>query len=158
MSLTDTFKTTPRSTLKNLVQILHDGQQGFKTASENVKDSNLKEVFSRFSLQRSKFAGELESELLTLGEEDPQNEGGTVSGSIHRGWIDLKAAFTSHDNHAVLAEAERGEDSAKKAYEEALETELPMPIRKIVIRQAEEIQRAHDEVKALRDAAKASKA
>jgi len=158
MSLTDTFKTTPRSTLKNLVQTLHDGQQGFKRASENVKDSNLKEVFSRFSLQRSKFAGELESELLTLGEEDPQNEGSTVTGTIHRGWIDLKAALTSHDNHAVLAEAERGEDAARKAYEEALETELPMPIRKIVIRQAEEIQRAHDEVKALRDAAKASKA
>jgi len=155
MSLTT---TNPVKTLKTLVQTLHDGQAGFKNASENVKDTNLKEVFSRFSLQRSMFAGELEAELLTLGEVDPQKEGSTVAGALHRGWIDLKAAFTSNDNHAVLAEAERGEDSAKKAYNDALAEELPKPIAEIVSRQAVEIQRAHDEVKALRDAAKAAKA
>jgi uncharacterized protein (TIGR02284 family) len=155
MSLTT---TNPIKTLKNLIQTLHDGQEGFKNASENVKDTNLKEVFSRFSLQRSKFAGELEAELLTLGEEDPQKEGSTLTGAVHRGWIDLKAALTSKDNYAVLAEAERGEDAAKKAYREALAEELPKPITEILSRQAVEIQRAHDEVKALRDAAKAEKA
>jgi uncharacterized protein (TIGR02284 family) len=154
MSLTDTFKTTPRSTLKNLVHTLRDGQEGFRKASEDVKNTRLKDVFSRLSLQRAKFAGELEAELLTLGEEDPQNEGSTVAGAVHRGWMDLKAALTSNDEHAVLAEAERGEDSAVKEYKEALETELPEPIRKIVSKQAVDIKRAHDEVKTLRDAAK----
>jgi len=155
MSLTDTFTTTPRSTLKNLVQILHDGRDGFRTASENVKDSKLKTVFSRLSLQRSKFAGELESELLSLGEEDPQKEGGTVSGSIHRTWIDLKAALTSHEDHAVLAEAERGEDSAVKAYLDALEQEnIPAPLHDIIVRQATDVKLAHDAVKAMRDASK----
>ena len=156
MSLTETFKTSPKHTLKNLVQILHDGQQGFRKASENVKDAQLKEVFSRFSLQRSKFAGELESELLSLGEEDPQNEGTTIAGTVHRGWIDLTAAFTSNDNHAVLAEAERGEDAAVKAYKEALENELPSSVRQTVAAQATQIKLAHDEVKALRDASKSS--
>jgi hypothetical protein len=124
MSLTT---TSPINTLKNLIQTLHDGQEGFKKASENVKDSHLKEVF-------------------------------TIVGSMHRGWIDLKSALTSHDNHAVLAEAERGEDVAKKAYKDALAKELTAPIRQIVMRQAEAIQLAHDEVKTLRDAAKAEKA
>jgi uncharacterized protein (TIGR02284 family) len=152
MSLTDTFKSTPKSTLKNLVQILNDGKEGFRQASENVKDPALKQVFSRYSLQRSKFAGELEAELLTLGEDDPQDEGTTLSGKLHRGWIDIKAAVTKNDDHAVLAEAERGEDVAKKAYKDALETELPGPLRVIISAQADEVTLAHNEVRDLRDA------
>ena len=151
---TDTIKTS-RKTLKNLVQILHDGRDGFKKASEGVKDPQLKQLFSRFSLQRSEFAGELEEELRNLGEKDPQDEGNTITGTAHRVWIDLKAALTKNDEHAVLAEAERGEDAAKAAYKDALEEEeLPAPLREVITRQATEVQAAHDEVKALRDAAK----
>jgi hypothetical protein len=54
MSLSDTFKTTPKSTLKNLVQTLNDGREGFQQASENVKNLQLKTLFSKFSLQRSR--------------------------------------------------------------------------------------------------------
>lgn len=143
--------SSPQKTLKSLVEILHDGQLGFAHAAESVKNPRLKELFGRFSLQRSQFAGELQRELLTLGEKDPQKEGGTAAGALHRGWIDLKAAFVSEDNHAILSEAERGEDVAKKAYKDALEEELPAPLRQIVATQAVAIQAAHDEVKALRD-------
>ncbi len=85
MSITDTFKTTPKSTLKNLVQILNDGHEGYKQSAENVKNPGLKTLFSRFSLARSKMAGELEAELQSLGEDDPQNEGTTLAGKVHRG-------------------------------------------------------------------------
>ncbi len=152
MSITDTFKSTPKSILKNLVQTLKDGQEGFKQSAHHVKIPELKDLFERFSLERAKMAGELETELLSLGEEDPQNEGTSLSGKVHRGWIDLKAALTKNDDHAVLEEAERGEDVAKSAYKDALEHDLPAPIREIVERQATEVKRAHDEVKRLRDA------
>jgi uncharacterized protein (TIGR02284 family) len=156
MSTTDTFKTNPRSTLRNLLQILHDGQEGFKKASEAVKEPQLKQTFSQFSLQRSKFAGELESELLSLGEKDPQDEGTTVSGALHRTWIDLKVALTNGDAHSILSEAERGEDAAKKAYKNALETDLPAPLRELLTRQSEEVLQAHNTVRDLRDITKKS--
>ena len=149
---TSTFSA--KKELKKLVEILHDGQMGFAHAADSVKNPRLKEIFSRFSLQRAKFAGELEAELLSLGEKDPQKEGGTAAGALHRGWIELKGAFLSEDNHAILSEAERGEDIAKKAYKEALEDELPAPLRQIIIAQAGAVQAAHDEVKALRDVMK----
>jgi uncharacterized protein (TIGR02284 family) len=152
-----TFTSSPQTTLKNLVQILNDGKEGFRQSAENVKNPELKELLSSLSLQRSEFSGQLQSELLSLGEEDPQKEGTTVSGKIHRTWIDIKSALTKNDDHAVLEEAERGEDAAKAAYKEALETDnLPAPIREIITAQATEIQAAHDEVKALRDATKKS--
>jgi uncharacterized protein (TIGR02284 family) len=151
----NTTQTSSCETLKNLVQILHDGQEGFRTASEDVKSALLKEIFSRFSLQRAKFAGELEAELLSLGEVDPQDEGTTLRGAAHRVWIDLKAALTGNDLHAVLAEAERGEDAAVKAYKEALaQQDLPSSLRSLISRQALAVKATHDEVKALRDAAK----
>ena len=143
-----------RNVLSNLVQILHDGQEGFRKASEGVKDAQLKELFSRFSLQRAEFSGQLENELRNLGEEDPQDEGSTVAGTAHRVWIDLKAAITGNDAHAILAEAERGEDAAKDAYKNALAEELPAPLHELVSKQAAQVQKAHDEVKALRDATK----
>ena len=152
MSISAPFKFTPRSTLKNLVETLHDGQMGFRKAAEGVTDPKLKELFDRFSLQRSKFAGELESELLSFGEKDPEKEGGTVAGAVHRGWIDIKSALMKQDNHAILSEAERGEDVAKKAYKEALEQEnITGNLRQIISTQAAAIQKAHDEVKMLRD-------
>ncbi len=147
--------SSPQKTLRNLVEILHDGQMGFGHAADSVKNPRLKELFSRFSLQRAKFAGELQSELVAMGEKDAHKEGGTAMGALHRGWIQLKSAFVNEDNHAILSEAERGEDVAKKAYKEALEDhDLSAPLRQIITVQAVAIQTAHDEVKALRDAMK----
>ena len=142
------------STLNGLIETLKDGQQGFKEASEAVKQPQLKSLFSEFSLQRAKFAGELQNEAISLGEHDPEDTSSTA-GAMHRAWINLKAAITSGDDHAVLAECERGEDSAVAEYKKAMEEEeLSAPIRETISRQYTDVKSAHDRIKALRDAAK----
>ena len=143
------------STINSLIETLKDGQEGFKQAAEAVKDSNLKSLFSEFSLQRAKFAGELQSEARSIGESEPEDSSSTA-GALHRAWINLKAAVTSGDDHAILAECERGEDSALGEYKEAMEEGLVSPINEIVSRQYSEVKSAHDRIKQLRDAAKAS--
>jgi uncharacterized protein (TIGR02284 family) len=141
------------STINCLIETLKDGQEGFKQASEAVKDTNLKSLFSEYSLQRAKFAGELQSEARQLGESEPE-ESSSSAGAMHRAWINIKSAVTSGDDHSILAECERGEDSAVKEYKEALEEDLSSPIRAIVSRQYSEVKSAHDRVKQMRDAAK----
>ena len=142
------------STINGLIETLKDGQRGFKEAAEAVEDLQLKTLFNEYSLQRSRFAGELQSEAIRLGENKPEDSG-SVSGAMHRAWIDLKSAVTSGDDHAILAECERGEDSAMKEYRDAMEKEeLSSPIRQIVSRQFTEVQNAHDRIKQLRDATK----
>src|SRR4029078_8704180 len=49
------------STLNGLIETLKDGQEGFRQASEAVKDCQLKMLFGEYSLQRAKFAGELQN-------------------------------------------------------------------------------------------------
>ena len=144
------------STINDLIETLKDGQEGFRQASEAVKDSQLKTLFSEFSLQRSKFAGELQNEAISLGENNPENSSSTA-GAMHRAWINLKSAITSGDDHAVLAECERGEDSAVAGYKKAMEDdELSAPVRETISRQYTDVKNAHDKIKALRDATKTS--
>jgi uncharacterized protein (TIGR02284 family) len=140
------------STLNNLIETLKDGQEGFKQSASGVDDPQLKTVFDTLSLQRSKFAGELQSEVVKLGDPDPEDSSST-SGAMHRAWINVKSAVTNRDRHAILAEAERGEDSAVAAYKDALEKDLPASIKEIVSRQSAEVKAAHDKVRALRDTA-----
>ena len=74
---------------------------------------------------------------------------------MHRAWINLKSAITSGDDHAILAECERGEDSAVNEYKKAMEDEeLSAPLRNILSRQYAQVKSAHDRVRNLRDAAK----
>jgi uncharacterized protein (TIGR02284 family) len=142
------------STVNGLIETLKDGQQGFKEAAEAVKDTQLKSLFSEYSLQRAKFAGELQSEAISLGESNPEDSSSTA-GAMHRAWINLKSAITSQDDHAILAECERGEDSAVAEYKKAMEEDtLSANIRETISRQYADVKSAHDRIKALRDAAK----
>lgn len=137
--------------MNSLIETLKDGQQGFKDAAEAVKDPQLKSLFNEYSLQRSRFAGELQSQVVGLGESKPEDSS-SAAGAMHRAWINIKSAVTSGDDHAILAECERGEDSAIKEYREAMEKEeLSSPIRDIVSRQFTEVKSAHDRIKQLRD-------
>jgi uncharacterized protein (TIGR02284 family) len=126
------------STIRNLIETLKDGQEGFKQAAEGVKDSQLKSLFSEYSQQRSRFAVELEGQARSLGEPDPETSS-TIAGALHRAWINLKSAVTSGDDHAILAECERGEDSAVEQYDKAMADNLSAPLREIVARQYAEI-------------------
>ncbi|HEX8476590.1 MAG TPA: PA2169 family four-helix-bundle protein [Pyrinomonadaceae bacterium] len=135
------------STLNNLIETCKDGQNGFQTAAGGVKRSDLKTLFHQYAQQRAQFAGELQSEVRRLGGDPTQT--GSVAASLHRGWIDIKAAVTGNDENAVIAECERGEDAAVSNYREALDGDLPNDVRTIVERQFAQVREAHDRVRSL---------
>ena len=137
------------SVLNGLIETCKDGQKGFKEAAEGLQSSDVKATFMEYSRDRAQMAAELQAEVRRLGG-DPDTSG-SMSGSIHRGWIDLKAALTGKDDHAIISEAERGEDVAKAAYESALNETLPGSARLLVQQQAAKVRRAHDAVRDLRD-------
>ena len=139
------------STLNSLIATCRDGQEGFKTAAEGVKNEELKELFYSYSQQRASFAGELQDEVRRLGG-DPEDSG-SVTASLHRGWMDIKAAVTGGEESSVLAECERGEDAAMSNYRSAFNVDLPANVRQIVERQFAEIKEAHNRIRNLERAA-----
>jgi uncharacterized protein (TIGR02284 family) len=131
---------TAISTLNNLIETCKDGENGFRTAAEGLSDPSYKAKFLEYSQQ---------AQVRALGG-DPE-KAGSVAGSLHRGWIDIKSAVTGKSDHAILAEAERGEDVAKAAYEKALKEALPADAAAVVQRQAGKVREAHDHVRDCRD-------
>jgi len=95
----------------------------------------------------------LQTEVGKFGEEKPEASS-SATGALHRGWINLKSAITGGDEHAILAECERGEDSAVEEYKKALDDGLSPSAQELVSRQFAEIKAAHDRIRSLRDAAK----
>jgi uncharacterized protein (TIGR02284 family) len=136
--------------LRSLINILQDSQKGFADIGDHLKDETLKRYFLAESLKRANFRAELENELHRAGVHDVE-EGGTTRGAIHRVWADLKAKLGGGD-HTLLDTAEEGEDVAKKAYEDALNRDLPLPLRQLLAEQQAHVLTSHDYVRNHRDA------
>ena len=150
--------TTTKETievLNDLVAINNDRIAGYQKALEETKetDNDLKILFTSMIDESRKLRLNLASEVQTLGGES--DRGTTASGKLYRAWMDVKAVFTGHDRHTVLANCERGEDAAQNAYKDALnENNVPAYIRTMLEEQKQELRASHDKIKALRDAAK----
>lgn len=143
-------------TLNDLTEILKDGEHGFRTAAKDVKAPELARIFERYATQRAEFASTLQAHVVSLGAKVEKS--GSLTGDLHRGWINLKAALSSNEPHAVLVEAERGEDAAVEHYRKALDQgDLDQPTRDLLNRQYIDVKAAHDNVRSLRDSGKYAK-
>jgi|ERR1700678_680663 uncharacterized protein (TIGR02284 family) len=147
-------KNNAVSVIEDLVETCKDGQKGYQDAASHAKRLDLKTYFNEQSLERARFAGELEAELPRLGEPD-KKVSGSVSATLHRAWIDTKVSLGAGDK-SILESVEAGEDNAKESYQKALNAPLPGNIAEIVRRQAASVQQAHDKVKMWRDTAVAA--
>lgn len=155
MAITDADKQNRlNDTLREVIQTLINGQEGFQTIGEHLQDESLKRYFLAESLKRARFRADLENELHRAGFHDVK-ESGTIAGAMHRTWGDLKAKLGGGD-HTLLATAEQGEDEAKKVYAEAIKESLPLPVHKMLSEQYAHVQTAHDYVRDARDSRKAA--
>jgi uncharacterized protein (TIGR02284 family) len=138
------------SILNDLIETSRDGEEGFRTCANGVKSPQLKQTFEHSASRCAQAVSELQAKVRGLGG-DPERRG-SVSGSLHRAWVDIKSTITGMDEAAVLAECERGEDVAKKVYENALSKDLPADVRAIVERQYQGVIQHRDRVLQLRGA------
>lgn len=150
---TDSNNEKTISVLNDLIETCRDGETGFHNAAEHAERPELKQLFNSLASQRGSFVNELEVHVSGLGGKPAQQ--GHVAAVAHRGWMDLKAAVVPTSDKAILEECERGEDYAKKAYTDALKEPLLADVMPIVAKQAAEVRAAHDQVRDLRNAARA---
>ncbi len=133
------------STLNDLIQTCKDGEEGFRAAAEGVRNSQLRTIFMEYAQQRTQFTGELQTLVSKLGG-NPEKRG-SLSGALHRGWMNIKSAVTGNDEGAIIAEAEQGEDAAVEAYRKALEKDLPGDLRDVIEGQSRQILEAHNRIR-----------
>jgi uncharacterized protein (TIGR02284 family) len=141
--------------LEDLIEICRDGQNGYREASEHAKNPALKSLLDEVSLERAKFAGDLENEVVRQGRSDVDRTG-TALGKLHRGWTTLKAALGGGDD-SILASMEEGDRYAKEYYDKYIQdNRLPNDILGIIRNQAQAIVGTLDRIRALRRHQKAA--
>ena len=150
--------TTENISNENLIEDLndiivknYDAAKGFKNASTNIELQELKEVFLKCSIQRNKFAGELQQEIRNLGGE-PKHESSAIS-AMHRAWMDVKSAVSSDEEEAILGACVTGEEAAVKEYDELIDQNIPSNIKEIIQVQRNIVNDTLQSIKILRAAA-----
>ncbi|RZL60843.1 MAG: PA2169 family four-helix-bundle protein [Variovorax sp.] len=140
--------------LNDLLENTRDGEYGFRVCAEEVETSSLKTLFADRSAQCAAAASELAGLVVQYGGEPA--DGGTASGAMHRGWVHVKAAVGANSEESILNECERGEDAALARYRKAMSADLPADVRAVVERQMAGTQKNHDQIRDLRNAARAA--
>jgi uncharacterized protein (TIGR02284 family) len=141
------------SVINDVIETCKDGEEGFRSCAEDIKNPELKGLFMKRAQECASSAHELQQLVLTLGG-DPEDST-SVGGDLHRRWVDLKSLITGKDETAILNECEHGEDVAIKSYKQALEKDLPANVRMVIEQQYQGVKHNHDQIKALRNKARA---
>lgn len=139
--------------LNDLIEINNDRVEGYETASKETDSTELKGHFSNWKSTSQSILNELRTEVRNLGGEP--EEGTRVTGKFFRAWMDMKAALTGNDTHAILSSCEFGEDKAQETYSTVIEnfgSDLSFEQLEMVRDQKARLRADHDAVKALRDA------
>ena len=138
------------SLLNNLIEINNDRIEGYKTATEETEEADLKALFTQFKQTSGQCKSELTSEVNRLGGEPA--DGTRVTGKFFRVWMDVKAVLTGKDRKAILNSCEYGEGVAQDNYEDALKdaaTDLSFEQQNMLKWQLELLRTDHNTVKRL---------
>ena len=134
--------------LNSLVEVTLDSALGYKEAAKDAKNLRFKSLFEKRWVERNQLTAELQAEVRNLGGK-PEDEG-SVLGSAHRLFLNLKNAVTGSDQ-GVVNEVEAGEDHIKAKFETALEREnLPAPVKGVVAKLYAVIKADHDQMSDLK--------
>jgi len=139
--------------LNSLIQINEDRKEGYQKAWEQSDDLNLKTLFDQFSKQSARYIVDLGMAVESYGGIPAEST--SISGDAYRAWMDIKDALTTNSRKTVLASCERGEDAAVGTYRDVLKEsqELDNNLIGVITMQSRDIEKAHDQIKALRDSA-----
>ena len=143
--------------INDLIETSKDGELGFRACAENAGSADLKRLFERRAADCAAAAAELQA-LVSRHGGVPET-GGSAAGAVRRFWIKVRDALVGSSDRAILEGCVRGEDAAIADYRMALnDASLPADVRSLIERQLGGIQRNYEQVKTLRDQARASEA
>jgi uncharacterized protein (TIGR02284 family) len=145
----DMIKEETIDLLNELIHVCKDGEHGYRTAAEDVRNSQLQSVFTEYAKQRGSAGRQLQAEVERLG--GAATDSGTLTAAVHRGWIDLKAALSGGDGGAIVAACETGEDHTLAAFERVVNAGITGESLSIVEKQYGKIKEAHTRLVRLKE-------
>jgi uncharacterized protein (TIGR02284 family) len=140
-----TSKTS--STLNELIQLLHDGETFYNDAAQKV-GMPYRDLFQRMARIKVAIASELAVHV--TGHGDTPSESGTVMGKLRKSYADLRASIGKNPEKVYVAQLEETEDRILEAFRSHLKDSDITEVRNILTRHLPEVQKTHDEMRALK--------
>ncbi len=140
------------ATANSLITTLIDSINGYRDAAANAEGTRFQELFRSMADQRSVVVEELREQVVQAGGDPPDD--GSLMGTTHQRFLDLKAAITGRDDKAIINEVERGEDYLKEKFETLTSAEdlMSPELRAAVQRAWESVREGHDKISQLKHA------
>ena len=135
-------------TLHDLAQICCDGEAFYKDASEKMCDPDLRAAVLEVSRVRGGLCRDFEAILRARGEE-PRGSG-TLYGTLHRLYTDLRARFAKDGDQIYVIELEEAEDRMLHAMEEAIVSLEPQEGRAVLRSYMPAARAAHERMRQLK--------
>jgi uncharacterized protein (TIGR02284 family) len=107
------------SDLKELLELVNDGKEGYHTAAEATESQELKALFSKLSGERIVYAAELKEHIAKHGAE-ADNKNGGILGRLHRPWLSIEGPQTSKDHSSLIETIITGEKAVIAKYDELI--------------------------------------
>lgn len=137
------------SVLNGLTTTTLDSMKGYEDAAKDAESTRFAKMFADFARDRGAAASALQAKVTRLG--GAPETGSSFLASAHRTFLDLKQAFTSNSDEAIINEVERGEDHIKAKFERALKDNELSPESAAVVRETfVTVQQGHDQMSALK--------
>jgi uncharacterized protein (TIGR02284 family) len=132
--------------LNAMIAVSLDGAGTLAKGADIVRDPRIKTMLIELAAERDDVVTRLKEEVRGLGGV-PEDRG-TVVGSAHRLYTEVKNALAPNDRHAVIEEIQRSEERVREKFQELLQqdTALPPAVREVVERQFEQVRRACSQV------------
>lgn len=136
--------------VQGLIELNIDSSKGFQEAAEKIENPGIADLFRECSRERAQFAAELKN-IIRMNGVEPEKDG-TIQGAVHRWWLGIRGSVSGGGEHAVLAEAERGEDAIKHRYESTLRNTAGSAVNDVLQHQYTRVKSRHDQIRDMRDA------
>lgn len=136
--------------LNDLLKITNDRIAGFAKVADKVWD-NYSELRPAYDIMVGEASG-MRNDLINLITSKGGNPDDTtsVSGAIHRAWIDVKNSFSRDKDESTLENVVFGEKAAIEAYENALESgDLCLESTTVVTQQLQKLRSSYANFDAL---------
>jgi len=127
--------------LNELIETSKDGEKELTRAAEDARGPDLVRAFSDAEEANRTASAELQDQVRLLGGTAEQD--GSLKAAARRSWTSVKAMVSSRDDSAIMEECERCQSHIRGRYADALELDLPEPIRSVVERRHQAIVETH---------------
>lgn len=141
--------TAVTAALGELVEILNDGIEFYRSASEKVSDPQLSDMFLRMSVLKQSIATDLNAEITHGGA--PRCDEGSFLGPIRKAYAEVLASLSDENATRYISELEQHEDRLIAAFREAVLGDPSARVRDLALMFYPDVEKMHADMRRLKN-------